>query len=1442
MGDEESIPIGNTSEKSAASTKVPAVQSAGEATQTPPPAGDPQKTKLGAGAKTAHSPLARREPRAGDSLAHYKLTQKLGEGGMGTVFKAYEEALKRDVAVKVLPPRFAADPEFAERFQREAQAIARINHPNIIQVHYIGQQEEILFFAMELVDGNSLEKLLQHCDRLDEREALEYIRQAALGLQDANEHGVLHRDIKPANLMLTKKGIVKVADFGLSKKISTSPELSAALTATQTVMGTPFYMSPEQARARELDFRADIYSLGATLYHLLAGQPPFTGETAVDIMVGVISNPPPPIRKVNAAVSPATARLLDKILAKNPNDRQQSYAELIADIDAILAGKISSAPDWRRRSMMAGAAALLATFAGLLWSNYFNNQEAPLVSSQGTVAPPIVPEEDPDAAAKWEKSIDLLSLIDVRKDKITGTWKKEVDGLASDETTYAALKIPFQPPEEYDFRIQFTRQSGSDYVKQTMSRGGRSFGWIMAAQNDVFGFANIDNLWAHENKTTKHQPIVFQNGKRYSSVVQVRNRGLKAFVNGSLIAGWPTTYSDMSLGTDLDKLYNKALGIETNESSTVFHRVELVEISGEGKFHRPNDPAAKTAAAQRVAPVFPKGEPDYPGRVASAINLLPLIDVERDKLAGDWHIEGGVLVSEKNGLAQLAIPYRPPEEYDFLADFTREAGNEMVAQICSKSNRPFLLAMGVSQNTISGLEIFDGKTISASPTKRLFGPQIGIRHSTVVQVRDDGVKAFLDGKLFTEWRGDYTTASLLDFYHKGYAGRLGIASWEGRIRFHRLAAVEISGQGTFTHPGDAAVQETVVLSAENLRWQKAIDLLALTNPLADKVKGRWEQNDEGIVCDVTPFANLQFPYRPPEEYDVRAEFTRQTGKSGVVLILTKDNHDFTWVMGGWGNTVSGFENISGKGIHDNTTRTDIGLDNGRRSVVLVQVRKSSLKAFMNGKPIAEHNGNYSTMAIHPPWKLNDPSLLGIGADQGKTVFHRVQVLEITGHGKFIRPNDPAAKAAEAKRAVAVNAWLPLDISKACNADVISTADHDAADSSEGNIGHFATTGYLKKVGNTKPGLPDDGRIPIPGASPSSIFQLTMPPQKNSIVITTSEGRQPDPIKINLLPHQRRKCSQLAFLTSSAWGGCKARVTFHYESGPDSIEKLITADWRADTRTEPVTNYIALATKTTIDNGRFPVETYSQALPTDPQRTLEAISIVFDSFFQTKDDAYTRRDFIAGILAISAMPMEAVADVEDEFRWKNAVNLLETINPQRDKRDGEWQMENKMLVGQFTDQARLEIPYTPPDEYDIRIVFRRRSGNDTVGLILAKGDRQFAWMMGSLKNTIFGFDSVRGAYVLENATTRRVARCFDNSLHSSVVQVRRDGVAAYLDGKPITQWKTDYSDMSLFEGWVLRNKRSPGLTLYNSTVEFHRVEVLEVTGKGSFVRPDDPAPK
>jgi predicted Ser/Thr protein kinase len=269
----------------------------------------------------------------GRTLGHFRVVAKLGEGGMGVVYRATDATLRRDVALKVLPESLAADDERRRRFLREARSAAAVTHPNIATVYEVGEADGHVFIAMELVSGQTLRA--RAATRLADADVRAIATQIAGGLSRAHDKGIVHRDLKPENVMVTPEGDVKILDFGLAKVRSTGPAdetgaTASHLTAIGQVMGTPAYMSPEQAAGRaEIDARSDVFSFGVILYELLAGVRPFRGATTIEILYGLTHREPEPLETVRPDVPADLAAVVTRCLRKAPDARFASGREVL---------------------------------------------------------------------------------------------------------------------------------------------------------------------------------------------------------------------------------------------------------------------------------------------------------------------------------------------------------------------------------------------------------------------------------------------------------------------------------------------------------------------------------------------------------------------------------------------------------------------------------------------------------------------------------------------------------------------------------------------------------------------------------------------------------------------------------------------------------------------------------------------------------------------------------------------------------------------------------------------------------------------------------------------------------------------------------------------------------------------------------------------------------
>ena len=267
-----------------------------------------------------------------ERIKSYRIIKELAAGGDGVVFEALDERAERKVAMKFLRPELARERRQVKRFQNEARTAASIRHPNVVSVHKYGVHNKVPFIIMEHVDGETLREKIRRDGAMDEVNAVDYLFQATIGLAAAAQAGHVHRDIKPSNIMVNKNGRIKITDFGLAR----SAEYGDALTQPNYIVGTPNFISPEQATQGEVDFRADMYALGATFYYVLTGKLPFPeAMTVTEAIHAHAFEMPKPIKEICPHLSNRLCRIVTKLLAKDPEERYDSYETLLANIEYL---------------------------------------------------------------------------------------------------------------------------------------------------------------------------------------------------------------------------------------------------------------------------------------------------------------------------------------------------------------------------------------------------------------------------------------------------------------------------------------------------------------------------------------------------------------------------------------------------------------------------------------------------------------------------------------------------------------------------------------------------------------------------------------------------------------------------------------------------------------------------------------------------------------------------------------------------------------------------------------------------------------------------------------------------------------------------------------------------------------------------------------------------
>ena len=344
----------------------------------------------------------------GRRLGKYEIQAEIGRGGMGVVYRGYDPALQRVVAVKVLPPQLAMDPDFVRRFHREAVMAAQLKHPNIVTIHDVGEHEDFHFIVMEYLEGSPLDRWLTS-GLLGVDQVNRVVRQVADALDFAHKRGVVHRDIKPSNIMVSNDGHVTLMDFGLVRATE-----GTVLTMSGAVMGTPEYMAPEQAQGQPTDHRADIYAFGIVIYRLLVGRLPFERTTAPALIHAHVYEAPPPLRQLRPDLSRVVEAVVLKAIAKQPTDRYQSAGQLAREFEAAIGGKADAGLAAPVAPPVAGGSGRASTPPGA------SRPPTPSGSTTARPRPRTAPPAARQPASKMPILIGLLLLLLVAA--VGGAW------------------------------------------------------------------------------------------------------------------------------------------------------------------------------------------------------------------------------------------------------------------------------------------------------------------------------------------------------------------------------------------------------------------------------------------------------------------------------------------------------------------------------------------------------------------------------------------------------------------------------------------------------------------------------------------------------------------------------------------------------------------------------------------------------------------------------------------------------------------------------------------------------------------------------------------------------------------------------------------------------------------------------------------------------------
>jgi serine/threonine protein kinase len=490
----------------------------------------------------------------------YTLMRELGRGAMGAVFEARDSSLDRRVALKLMLPSDNPNPQEAaieeQLFTREAQLCARLEkHPNIVSVYEAGTIEGRRYIAMEYIDGVPLSDWTEQ-NKPALRARVRVLRDVAHAIQHAHRGGILHRDLKPKNVLIDAQGRPYVTDFGMAKRVGGGESAAGQSSSAGTVVGTPSYMSPEQAQGlKKVDARTDVYALGAMLYEMLAGTPPFPGEMTIIALMRVVQDPIVAPSAASAAwANSGEDKSIEAVclqaLSKNPADRFPD-AISFADRLSLWLGE--------RRGMTGRKAGEKKGRSPLPW--LLPLMALPIIMVVALFASRMSRELPPPSELMWAEAPQLLKLVDPAKDAAAGAWRAESGILVSAASPRARIEIPWRPPEEYDLKVTFVRRQGSEEVAILLPWNGTTLVWVA--------------------------PRGLENGTLHTALFRVRKDGLASNLTAKRVNSLTSYATPPPLDPQWGLRDPALLGLGCDDGVVEFQSVQAIEITGKGTRTRP---------------------------------------------------------------------------------------------------------------------------------------------------------------------------------------------------------------------------------------------------------------------------------------------------------------------------------------------------------------------------------------------------------------------------------------------------------------------------------------------------------------------------------------------------------------------------------------------------------------------------------------------------------------------------------------------------------------------------------------------------------------------------------------------------------------------------------------------------------------------------------------
>jgi serine/threonine protein kinase len=1370
----------------------------------------------------------------GDKIQGYEILDVLGRGGMGTVYKARQTSLQRPVAIKVLNPAMAKDVEFVRRFEREARVLASVNHPHVVGVHDFGRGSDLvagdfLYLVMEYVDGRTLEDDLKARTKTLE-ELLRSFRDVAKGLEAIHAAGLVHRDLKPSNILIGADGRARVSDFGLAMHAETDQKL----TQSGMLLGTPHYISPEQAQGKKVDGRADLYALGVMLFEAAAGRPPFQAPSATALLLKHVNEAPPPLYKLAPHAPRGLQELVRRLLAKNPAARPDGATAVARDLDQILAELKAAPPASRERVLASAPPAAKAAFplkpvlagaAGLvllLVASLFLFGGKPTKQSS-TFVPP--------AAQKPTKQSDTFVPPPVAQ-KPT----KQSDSFVAPEPPPAPKPVvASEPPKPEptnvpDSLVAPPKPQEPSAFDAAWKAAEERFAEARALYEDGRAREAVETLtqagFKAEEALGKYRALVEVGGDAYAARAAEQAKAVQQFVKllnetrlamskPATPAPAPPPASDATpapaavAAPVVPPPTAPAKRVPAPDAAAVREvEKQLQQIYGAELARK--DPADMTLLARRLRTQAQDEKVDkvrygllrQAGDLAARAGEHGLAFEVADDLSRGFEIDG--LDLKQDLLAKAPTP-KAADAALALAGAWEDLAR---AAVDADAYDPALAALAKAETLARAAK--DPQVVARIVEARKDGRFL---KDEFAKVRPNGPPE-IAGRFYALAKGDWARGLPLLASAKSPIGELaakelaapaGDALAEVGDGWWELAEKESQPLRKQRLQGHARDVYAAALPAAGglarLRIEKrldvldsvgagTVDLLALIRPERDAVHGSWRMEQGKLVAGQEWFARLQVPFVPPDEYDWRIVVERRASNEDFYLgVVTADAAVGVSLDAGKGS-YTGFGDMTKRG--EAVGRFTGGVLPLLKPVtVVVSVRRKQFSVTADGRKILTYawKGDEGRSMLPAQWDILQKNVPFIGAHGTVFHVHQMQLVVVSGKGRLLRastPSVPAPPAVEAKGAV-------LDVLSLIDPAV--DAVHGAwTKSDEGLL--TPRTEFARIQVPVIPPDEYDWTVVVERRAGTNSFNLG-PVWKGRpfvLVMDGSGGGMDDiggldlvggrgfmdnPTRFGgpvLLPNRETRIV-VSVRETGVGVAIDGKPVVAWKGSPDQLEPI--REWRM------------------------------------PRR--EALMIgCYATQFLVKSAVVTP---VRGASRLLRAPAAAPAG--------SAVDLLALVDPAKDAVDGTWTRDASGLRSAAGEHVRLQLPYLPPDEYDLRVSLTRGSSADGLAFGLARGGAQWTVFVDKLPSEggHTGLEKLDGG----QHTLVRGMQVAAGESATFEFRVRKAGIAVLKNGAPLFQWQGATSRLSNFERWSVPDKRTLFLGHWQSEVTYTAVQLVPVSG-------------